>query len=80
MGTITINVDDTTEHLFREVVIEEEGTGKGKLGIAVTEALKLWIEQKKQTEIAERQLTLMKNGFKLGKYKFNREELHERIY
>lgn len=80
MGTITINVDDQTESLFREVVLEEEGSGKGRLGYAVTEALKLWINQRKQTEIANRQLALMKKGLKLGKFVFNREELHERIY
>ena len=78
MATITINVDDQTESLFRDVVKEELGGEKGKLGQAVTEALQLWISQKKQEEIAQRQLGLMKKGFKLGKWKINRDELHER--
>lgn len=78
MGTITINVSDDTEMLFREVVKEEVGSSKGSLGTAVEEALALWISEKKEQEIATRQLTLMEKGFTLGKYKFNREELHER--
>ena len=36
------------------------------------------IAQKKQEEIAQRQLGLMRRGFKLGKWKINRDELHER--
>ncbi|HLD72187.1 MAG TPA: hypothetical protein VJA23_01240 [Candidatus Nanoarchaeia archaeon] len=78
MATITINIDNQTETIFREAVKEELGTEKGKLGQAVNEALQLWINKKKQEEISQRQLTLLKTGFKLGKWKFNRDELHER--
>lgn len=78
MGTITISVDDATEMEFREVVKEEIGEVKGSLGSAITEAMNLWIKDKQQTEIAERQLQLMEKGFRFGKYKFNREESHER--
>lgn len=78
MATITINIGDQIEALFRNVVKEELGTEKGKLGQAVTEALQLWIIKKKQEEIAQRQLGLMRKGFKLGKWKINRDELHER--
>ena len=78
MGTITISVDDATEMEFREVVKEEIGETKGSLGSAISEAMNLWIKQKQQIEIAERQLALIEKGFHLGKYKFNREELHER--
>ncbi|HLC90461.1 MAG TPA: hypothetical protein VJI15_01715 [Candidatus Nanoarchaeia archaeon] len=78
MGTITINVSDTTETIFREVVREEIGSAKGSLGTAVEEALTLWISKKREEEIATRQLALMKRGFALGKYTFQREELHER--
>lgn len=35
---------------------------------------------KKQEEISQRQLGLMKKGFKLGTWKINRDELHERLY
>lgn len=78
MGTITISVDDSTETTFRKVVREEIGETKGSLGTAVTEAMNLWVQQKRQTEIAQRQLALMERGFRLGRYKFNREALHER--
>ncbi len=78
MATITINIDNQTETIFREAVKEELGTEKGKLGQAVNEALQLWINKKKQEEISQRQLALLKTGFKLGKWKFNRDELHER--
>lgn len=78
MGTITISVDDDTEMEFRDVVKEEIGETKGSLGSAITEAMNLWIKNKQQTEIAQRQLQLMESGFHLGKYKFNRDELHER--
>lgn len=78
MGTITISVDDATEMEFREVVKEEIGETKGSLGSAISEAMNLWIKQKQQIEIAQRQLALIEKGFHLGKYKFNREELHER--
>ena len=78
MGTITININDQTEELFREVVKQELGLGKGKLGQAVEEALKDWIKEKGEEEIAQRQLQLLKKGYRFGKYKFSRDELHER--
>lgn len=78
MGTITINIDDGTEMQFRELVKQEIGKEKGSLGFAIQEALRLWIENKKETEIAQRQLKFLHEGHHLGKYKFNRDELHER--
>ena len=78
MGTITISVDDDTEGLFREVVKQEIGETKGSLGSAITQAMDLWIKDKQQMEIAQRQLQLMEKGFHFGKYKFNRDELHDR--
>ena len=78
MGTMTISINDKTEETFREVVEQELGTGKGKLGQAVEEALKEWIKEKKEEEIAQRQLQLLKKGYRFGKYKFSRDELHER--
>ncbi len=80
MGTITINVDDDLEKKFRKTVIEEEGEGKGKLGGAVSEALSVWLNNKRQERISKHQLELMEMGFVLGKFKFTRDELHERKY
>ncbi len=78
MGTMTISVDDAAEMEFRGIIKRETGKTKGALGSAITEAINLWIKNKQQTEIAERQLALMEKGFRFGRYKFNREELHER--
>ena len=75
MGTITINVDDEIETRFRELVKQEIGTGKGSLGSAVENAFELWVSQKEENTIAERELQLLRRGFRLGKYTFNREEL-----
>lgn len=36
------------------------------------------IKNKQQTEIKERQLQLLKKGFRLGRYKFNRDVLYKR--
>lgn len=66
------------EKIFREVVVKEKGIGKGKLGSAVEEALNLWVTERERRYITQRQLQLMEKGFRFGKYKFNREELHER--
>jgi len=68
------------ETRFRETVKEEVGVGKGKLGAAVEEALKLWVAQKQEEEIVERQIAWMEKGFQTGKIVFEREELHERKY
>ncbi|MDP3918812.1 MAG: hypothetical protein Q8Q35_02830 [Nanoarchaeota archaeon] len=78
MGTITINVDNKTEEIFRKTVSEKLGTGKGKLGTAVTEALYNWVEINQEENIQKRQLEMMEKGFKLGRYKFDRDKIHKR--
>ena len=53
----------------------------GIIGKAVEEAIQNWIKEKEENEIAQRQLELLKKGFKTGKLKkFNREELYDRKY
>jgi hypothetical protein len=80
MGTITANIDDDTEQLFREAVKETLGEGKGKLGKAMTEALGNWAKEKSQQEARKKLLEKMKTGlYNLGDYKFNREELYDRF-
>tara|TARA_Y100000310_G_scaffold344708_2_gene458942 strand:+ start:363 stop:602 length:240 start_codon:yes stop_codon:yes gene_type:complete len=75
MKTITINIDDKIEKDFRETVKEDRGIGKGKIGAAVSEALQLWIKEKKEEEIAAQQIDIMKKAKSLGKFKFNREKI-----
>ncbi len=78
MSTITISVNDDIEREFRETVKKKLGKGKGVLGKAVEEAIKMWIEEKKQRKIAERELKLIKGGlYLLRGWKFNREEIYE---
>ncbi|MBI4918698.1 hypothetical protein HY837_02120 [archaeon] len=79
MGTITVNVSNETENLFRKTVHKELGKGKGKLGGALDEAMKKWAEEKKQKEIGERLLKTMRKGFAMGKILYkHRSELYER--
>ena len=79
MGTITINVKDEVEKVFRETVKKEIGVGKGKLGNAVEEALEKWVYEKRQKEIAQRAMELMNKGmYSLKGWKFNRDELYDK--
>lgn len=79
MGTMTINISDDTEQLFRSTVKEEVGEGKGKLGEAVDEALKKWAEEKRQIEIGQELLALSQRGFNMGKILIkHRSELYDR--
>ena len=80
MGTITINLDDKLETTFRQIVKEQYSLSKGTLGKVIAEALNNWIAIKKEEEISKRQIALLKKGFNMGKYKFDRDELHERKY
>ncbi len=45
VGVITISVDDDVERKFRKLVAEKYGRIRGALGVAVTEAMRLWIEK-----------------------------------
>jgi len=45
MGYLNVSVNDDVEKRFRELVKKRYGTMRGALGVAVTEALRLWIEK-----------------------------------
>ena len=76
MGTITININDETERLFRERVNQIYGKRKGVLGKAIAEAVMDWGRKKKNLEIC---MKLLNEGVKMGKIKYkNRGELYER--
>lgn len=80
MGTMTISVSDEVENSFRERVNKKLGERKGVLGKAIEEAMKKWINDDEQSEIAQRQLKLMQKGlYSLKGWKFNRDELYDRI-
>jgi hypothetical protein len=76
MGTITANIEDTTEELFRKRVYNLYGKRKGNIGKALNEAMLEWIRKK---EYFERCMYLLEEGINLGKLKYkNRDELHDR--
>ncbi len=79
MGTITVNITNETETRFRDAVRDKIGTGKGKLGKAVEEAMNKWIEEEKTDYYVKEALQMMKKGlYKVGKdYTFKREEAYE---
>ena len=66
MGTITVNVTDETETLFRGTVQEKLGKEKGVLGKALDEAMKKWAEEKRQEALRQRLLQRMIKGFAMG--------------
>ena len=49
------------------------------MGEAISEAMRIWTEEKRQKSIAEEMLALMEKGFDIGKIQIKtREELYER--
>lgn len=79
MATITLNVTNEINDEFRNVVRAKFGEGKGKLGKAIEEAIKIWIFEQKQKNITQRQIKMMKDGIWSQKnFKFDREELYEK--
>lgn len=79
MATITLNVTNEVNDEFRNVVRIKFGEGKGKLGKAIEEAIKIWISEQKQKELSTKGLALLKEGVWFKKnYKFNREEAYDR--
>ena len=76
MGTITINLTDDVEKVFRKKVAQIYGQSKGTLGRAIAEAIIEWTKKK---EYLDRCMSLLEEGIDMGKLKYSsREELHER--
>jgi len=48
MGVITVSVNDGVEREFRRLVEKQHGKICGALGIAMTEAMRLWIKKVKE--------------------------------
>ncbi|MBI2652962.1 hypothetical protein HYX00_05850 [Candidatus Woesearchaeota archaeon] len=80
MATITISVKDEVDREFRETVKKKLGQGKGILGKAVGEAMEKWIRDEKQRRIAAEMKEMMDKGlYSLKGWKFNRDEIYDRI-
>ncbi|MEK6982620.1 MAG: hypothetical protein AABX38_06815 [Candidatus Micrarchaeota archaeon] len=79
MATITISINDDVDRIFREEVEEHIGKGKGTLSKAITEAMELWIETKKQEDTAKELKEILNKGYDMGKITYKtRDELHAR--
>ncbi len=79
MAVMTISMKDEVEKELRQTVKNELGESKGALGKAIEEAVKKWIDEKKQKEIAKRAMEMMNKGlYSLKGWKFNREEIYDR--
>lgn len=79
MTTLTINVDSEVERAFRQRAKEQRHGKKGFLGGALTEAMKIWLEEQQQKEITERALQKWRKGHVFGRLLYRqREELHAR--
>ena len=79
MATITISVDDDVDKQFRETAKKVMGEKKGFLGRAVMEAMRLWVQEKSQAEIARTALELMEEEYHFGtRHYSSRKELHDR--
>ncbi len=80
MTTITVNVDTETEQEFRKIAKKTYKGKKGFLGGAITEAMKKWVNEKTQREIAQKAIEDMRKGHKFGKILYTkREELYDRF-
>jgi len=76
MVTITVNVNNETERVFRNKVYRIYGKRKGSLGKAITEAMKSWAMKK---EYFDNCINLLESGISMGKIKYSeRDELHDR--
>ena len=79
MTTLTINVDTEVEQEFRQHAKDTYKGKKGFLGDAITEAMKKWLEEHRQVEIAQQAIQLLRKGHKFGKLLYKRrEELYGR--
>lgn len=75
--TITINLDEAIEKGFKEKARLKYGTRKGSLAKAINEALEEWLKSDSNDALKEN-LRLLESGIEMKKWKFNREDLHER--
>ncbi len=79
MGTMTVSVDDFTEEKFRKTVKSTLGSGKGKLGEAISQAMQKWVEFVEQEEVKKVALQRLEKGFRMGKILYkDRAELYGR--
>ena len=74
--TITVNITEKILNEFREKAALRYGKRKGYLGKAVTEAMDQWMRNL-DSNIEAESLKMLKEGIKMKKWKFKREDLYE---
>jgi len=77
--TITVNIgNDVIDELRR--LASKEKQKKGFLGRTITQATRIYLKEKEQEEIAQRQMKKMEKGYNMGKILIkNRDELYDRF-
>jgi hypothetical protein len=75
--TITVNLNEDVDNEFRKKAALKYGKRKGYLGKAMTEALDQWMRNL-DTDVEAQSLEMLKEGVKMKKWKFRREDLYER--
>jgi|ACXL01.1.fsa_nt_gi hypothetical protein len=75
--TITVNLNEEVENEFRKKAALKYGKRKGYLGKAITEAMDQWIRSL-DSDVEAQSLKMLKEGIKMKKWKFKREDLYER--
>ena len=76
---ITVSVDVDVEERFRKTAKIIHGKKKGYLGRALTDAMRVWTEEREQMDNVVETLRLLEEGIDLGVTKYrSRDELYER--
>ena len=75
--TITVNLNEEVENEFSKKAALKYGKRKGYLGKAITEAMDQWIRSL-DSDVEAQSLKMLKEGIKMKKWKFKREDLYER--
>lgn len=78
--TLTVNADEGVLAEFREWAAKVYGGGKGHLGKALNEAIKLWMQAHKRKSAQEELFRILDEGIGAGGLKYkHRSELYDRI-
>ena len=75
--TITVNLSEEVENEFRKKAALKYGKRKGHLGKAMTEAIDQWMRTL-DYDIETQSIKMLKEGIRMKKWKFRRDDLHER--
>ena len=79
MGTVTINLSEEAELMFRSTAAEHYGEGKGKLKSAIEDAIKEWSSKRTSQMAKEKFLKRLEKGYPINFKPYrSRDELYDR--